>query len=601
MPQTPETDIRETADRVVALLERNNAREAIELLRRERSEQPLAVQEALDRYVAAGAEESLRRLQQPGTLPADVGQDISSDLERLRSADARPRFPEAAEMSALAGDAQRYDVYASIVETRGSPSAREALDRNQERVILGLRQENNTAASMEYDRDGDILPSQVDSGRGIYDDRIVVLWKDDAGNRHVFEANRANTEPTAQYDAHARGPARPDNFLEVDTLRRAHGEHADRDGVLDLGRLAEGSIVMQHATHPANAGRRAHLQSLGWEGDEEHSFRPTTGEAAPPQNRDRVQRDSNADGWFTNADINGLQELNQSFKIHQGSRTNTDSAGCQTIHPDDYDGFVRAVTGVDSLRTIEPDANHPLPGRWHYVLTNTTPGMFRDVNREQGEPARAVERGRDAPQEHPHERPQDRHQDRPHDPRMLHPAGRDAPPQGGPEPHDERRAPPGQRGALMTDPDHIAHPTWLRAQSAMAHVQPGALDGLDAQQRERLTAHLAARMLSDTGTGMTDITRIDASTRTHPNTGQPLGLIPGQGDPETAHYKRVAVDIAQAIATPVERSSDIAKTAMETREQLQAQTLTQTQALNQDGPGGPAMRMGGRVLSGGEG
>lgn len=153
----------------------------------------------------------------------------------------------------------------------------------------------------------------------------------------------------------------------------------------------------------------------------------------------------------------------------------------------------------------------------------------------------------------------------------------------------------------MTDPDHIAHPTWLRAQSAMAHVQPGALDGLDAQQRERLTAHLAARMLSDTGTGMTDITRIDASTRTHPNTGQPLGLIPGQGDPETAHYKRVAVDIAQAIATPVERSSDIAKTAMETREQLQAQTLTQTQALNQDGPGGPAMRMGGRVLSGGEG
>ncbi|MBP6748222.1 MAG: hypothetical protein KA144_01175 [Xanthomonadaceae bacterium] len=598
MPQTAETDIRETADRVVALLERNNAREAIELLRRERSEQPLAVQEALDRYVAAGAEQSLRRLQQPGALPANAGQDISPDLERLRSADARPRFPETAEISALASDAQRYDVYASIVETRGNRSAREALDRNQERVILGLRQENNTAASMEYDREGRIIPSQVDSGRGIYDDRIVVLWKDDAGNRHVFEANRANTEPTAQYDAHARGPARPDNFSEVDTLRRAQGEHADRDDVLDLGRLAEGSIVMQHATHPANAGRRAHLQSLGWEGDEEHSFRPTVGEATPPQNRDRVQRDSNGDGWFTNADINGLQELNQSFKIHQGSRNNTDSAGCQTIHPDDYDGFVRAATGVDNLRTIEPDANHPLPGRWHYVLTNTTPGMFRDVNREQAEPARAAERGRDAP----HERPQDRQQDRPHDPRMPHPAGRDGPPQGGPEPHDERRAPPGQRGAsLMTDPDHIAHPTWLRAQNAMARVEPSALDGLDAQQRERLTAHLAARVLSDTGTGMTDITRIDPSTRTHPNTGQPLGLIPGQGDPETAHYKRVAVDIARAIATPVERSSDIAKTAMDTREQLQTQTLAQAQAFHQDGPSGPAMRMGGRSLSCGEG
>lgn len=73
-----------------------------------------------------------------------------------------------------------------------------------------------------------------------------------------------------------------------------------------------------------------------------------------------------------------------------------------------------------------------------------------------------------------------------------------------------------------------------------------------------------------------------------------MRLIRGQGDPETVHCKRVAVDIVQTIATPVERSSDIAKTAMETREQLQAQ------ALHQDGPGGLAMRMGGRRLSGAE-
>lgn len=595
MPQNAETDIRETADRVIVLLERNNAREAIELLRRERLEQPLVVQEALDRYVAMGAEEPLRRLQQPGALPANAAQDLSPDLQRLQAADARPRFPEAAEMAALASDTQRYDVYASIVQTRGNASAREALDRNEERVILGLRQENNTAASMEYDREGRIVPSQVDSGRGIYDDRIVVLWKDDVGNRYVFEANRANTEPTAQYDAHARGPDRPENFSEVNVLRRAHGEHADLDDVIDLGRLAEGSIEMQHATHPPNAGRRGHLQSFGWDGDEEHSFRPTVGEATPPQNRDRVQRDSNADGWFTDADINGFQELNQSFKIHQGSRTNTDSAGCQTIHPDDYDGFVRAVTGVADLRTIEPDANHPLPGRWHYVLTNTTPGMFRDVNREQDPAAHAPDRARDAPpREHPNERP--------HDPRMPDPAGRRAPPQDGPEPPDERRAPPAQRGAmLITEPDHIAHPTWLRAQSAMARLEPGALDSLDAQQRERLTAHVAARVLGDTQTHMTDITRIDASTRTDPCTGRPLGLIPGQGDPNEPQYKRVPVDIALAIGTPVERSSEIAKSAVETREQMQTQTLAQTHGLNQDGSSGPAMRMGGRVLSGGEG
>jgi hypothetical protein len=59
--------------------------------------------------------------------------------------------------------------------------------------------------------------------------------------------------------------------------------------------------------------------------------------------------------------------LNNSFKIHFGSTGNTDSAGCQTIHPDYAPGFERAVRG------------NPQQTRWQYVLAPTTPGLWRDV------------------------------------------------------------------------------------------------------------------------------------------------------------------------------------------------------------------------------
>lgn len=100
---------------------------------------------------------------------------------------------------------------------------------------------------------------------------------------------------------------------------------------------------------------------------------------------------------------------------------------------------------------------------------------------------------------------------------------------------------------------------------------------------------------------MTDVTRIDASTLINPQTGMPQYLIPGQGDPTTAHYKRVAVDVGQAIEMPVERASEIAKAGVEAREQTQAQALAQAHTLNQDYPGGPTMRIGGRTLGAGDG
>jgi hypothetical protein len=159
---------------------------------------------------------------------------------------------------------------------------------------------------------------------------------------------------------------------------------------------------------------------------------------------------------------------------------------------------------------------------------------------------------------------------------------------------------PPQRGAqLMTDPDHIANATWLQAERAMSRAGIGLDERLTPEQCERASAGVVA----DTRTNMSRIDRVDASTFTDSQTGLPKYLIAGQGDPTTAHYKRVAVDVSDALNTSVERSSDVAKTATQTREQLQVQQLAQAQTVNQDSPSGPSMRIGARsiAMSGGEG
>ena len=60
--------------------------------------------------------------------------------------------------------------------------------------------------------------------------------------------------------------------------------------------------------------------------------------------------------------------MNETFKIHSGSRSNTDSAGCQTIHPDHYLAFIGAVTSSRQQT------------RWQYVLTSTQGGLFHNID-----------------------------------------------------------------------------------------------------------------------------------------------------------------------------------------------------------------------------
>ncbi|MGY1459146.1 hypothetical protein ACW5F0_10925 [Luteimonas sp. A534] len=358
-------DIRASADAVIELLQTGRAVEALERLERDRAGERPVVQEALDRYVAAGAREELTRL--GGLEMAETMSASSAVLDRLQQATAAPRKPDydardAAQPNELVGltDAQTYDVYASMVAARGSTAARAALD-DGDAVLLGLRAETHTLASAD---------AHARRGTGVYDDHIVVLRKGPDGERNWFIADRASTEPTAQYDHHAgsdgtrafgdggreRRDLDPSPGYEDVSRRKIEGEDVNADSYRDLGRLAEGSIEMLRTTHPAR-GRAT-----------DFSLRPTLAQIDDPASATLVERDTNADGWFDAADVNGVQALNNTFKIHSGSRRNTDSAGCQTIHPEDYDRFIREVTA------------NPEQDRWQYVLTSTA-----------GEPAREVE------------------------------------------------------------------------------------------------------------------------------------------------------------------------------------------------------------------
>ena len=377
----PELDIDASAREVADLLNQGQVRQAAERLETLRQDQALVVQESLDRLVAVRARDRLTAMEAPGAIAAD--ERVRPVMDRLRAANASPRFPAPAETEDLS-QAQLHDVYGSMVASRGNQAARDSLDTNNERVILGLRKETSTT---------------FNQGMGAYNDRLVVVWRDNRGGGHAREFNLANTEPSAQYDHHA-GSDGTRRYAEgggnaprlerspgyEDVLRRKiEGEDVNRDGVRDLGRLGEGTTEMLATTHPAYA--------RGRQNGNEFALRPSP--EAVTDGAGRVQRDTNADGWFTAADVNGVQDLNNTFKIHRGSgRGNTDSAGCQTISGGQYDDFITEVR------------RNPQQDRWQYVLTSVGAGQQPQQERalpNEGQPPQpqAPDAARPLPPRHP--------------------------------------------------------------------------------------------------------------------------------------------------------------------------------------------------------
>ncbi|MEW8625190.1 MAG: hypothetical protein AB2551_05520 [Candidatus Thiodiazotropha sp.] len=322
---TPPRTNQATAQQVANLFRQGRQGEAVALLNNQKQGQPPAVQQALDRMVSAELQYSIspnaaQNNQSLFASPAEIG----TAIRQINEAGSQP--PEMPDTSTLS-DQQKFDVYASIVQTRGDQSAQDDL-ANGNSVIVGLRSETGTLEN---------------NGQGVYDDRIAVISRDTNGTVHVEEFNQVSTEPTAQYDANLAN--HPDN-----RFRRSVGEDVTGDGIRDQGRLAAPqTIQMYEDTHrnPASAGGT------------DFALRPTP--QAVNQGQGGVERFTAGTGYVDNSNPAATDDLNRTFKIHSGSRTNTDSAGCTTIHPNDYVRF------EDSIRT------NPGQTTWNYLLTEVSP------------------------------------------------------------------------------------------------------------------------------------------------------------------------------------------------------------------------------------
>ncbi len=531
-------DISASADAVVALLNANRTADAMRLLEQQRQDQPQAIQESLDRMVSSRGQDAIGRLQQDVIRSTDPMADpdaalIHAGMARLGNAGGPPRFPTETEVEALT-PTQRYDVYASIIETRGNDDARESL-RNGERVILGLRQDNTTFDSGTADdmsRVADDNPeTEVDESRrgtGVYDDRVVVLGRrspEEGADPEVWQFNRSTTEPTAQYSERAdNGDPRYASAASGDV----YGNDVDGDGIRDAGRMREGTFEMLKAEHPNP-------------GSNDFALRPTP--EAVEAGAGMVERDVNGDGLF-NADdgAHRLDALDQTFKIHAGSRADTDSAGCQTIvNGDEYNAFTEAVRG-------NPDQT-----RWQYVLTETTPGEDRTQGVENPGPEAAASEVSIRPQPRPDDLvpPSDgvapdavpRPQPRPDD--LAPPSLESLAPETSlrPQPRPEQGA--GAALELPRDP--------LRQQIEQSLERSGALQGMDPEQRDNV--------LAASYNALSQLPRVD-------HVGVYNGNLVGTYAPSglgTEPMHNVPVDIARAQDMPAAQSLAAAERSQQER------------------------------------
>lgn len=216
-------------------------------------------------------------------------------------------------------DSQKYDLYSNYVEQNGNSKAKSDL-ANGRRVILGLRQPTNT---------------RVNGGGGAYDDRIVVLWKDGDGKKHVQEV-QANTEPSSRYeDTPENRRVRPDSITRRDT---------NGDGRGDLGMMADGTREYK-MTFDERTKRFGQAQSNG-----KNILTPT--EAG------NIRRDTNHDGNIDSNDAKnadkdaGGRYGNGTMYFHTGGSNITGSAGCQTMTRDEFNKFWKSLGNQERLQYV---------------------------------------------------------------------------------------------------------------------------------------------------------------------------------------------------------------------------------------------------------
>jgi hypothetical protein len=189
--------------------------------------------------------------------------------------------------------AKEYALYSKYVEKHGDAQAKADLAAGR-RVIVGLRDNTAFTADRPY--------------RGSYDDRIVVLWKEN-GQPRVQELS-ANTEPNRRWALDPSQASKPVGRLVGDKTY-----HFKKDYKSSFG----GNILTPDLRFGNPTERR-------------------------DTNRDR--RIDSRDDVFT-GDWGG-----QYIYFHRGGYGDTYSAGCQTMDPGRFNSFWNALGGQSNFSYV---------------------------------------------------------------------------------------------------------------------------------------------------------------------------------------------------------------------------------------------------------
>jgi predicted chitinase len=198
---------------------------------------------------------------------------------------SNPTTVDGVNQTAGMNQSQKYDYYKQLIEKSGG-----TVDQTPgKKSVVGVRDE--------------------DQSKNAYDDKMAVIWKDQAGNPQVREF-RANMESTL-------------------SNRGRYGRDMNGDGVRDTASLKAGTYEFA----------KGHSSRLG------KVLRPTS--TTP------VMRDTDADGKGDALDRTGA---GRSILFHRGGYNSVGSAGCQTMPPDEFNRFWQTLGGQSRFQYTLVDA-----------------------------------------------------------------------------------------------------------------------------------------------------------------------------------------------------------------------------------------------------
>ncbi len=176
------------------------------------------------------------------------------------------------------GEEAQYDYYAQIISQNGQLN-----DSPEARNLLGFRTDTNT---------------HVNGGHGEYDDTVVMIWKDSAGQKHV-RSYEANTEP--------QGTTEDTSYAD------------DTWGNGSVGRLPTGYFEYK-AGYSDNLGNCLRMQGTY-----------------------ATEVDYDKNGLFDDGKMGDTNDM----QFHAGGTSSVSSAGCQTMRPEVFNQFWSDLGGYE--------------------------------------------------------------------------------------------------------------------------------------------------------------------------------------------------------------------------------------------------------------